>query len=503
MAMDQINSSEQRMPKLTKLRIIKNLILISLSFFSLFTAYDGLSMLQSMMNKKAGIGVISQAVGFISFCISALFLPKYVIKKLGCKSSLFISIVLYIPFIAANFYPKWYIMIPTGVLAGMGASVLWSSQCTYFNESSVRYARLILEGTVKHDQTPDIHSNRTSVDIVSERDFNFEIGEENTLKEEPAEVRNSEINVLKCRCKSSDCGNADEFVVSEVAKNCVHYLKMSIENRDLPETKGQSTSRNLYPGAYSTESHSPDTFQVKSLIQKRTDDPKEEKDAGGGWKNKNKISNLDEDSVSRKNNQDCQTLFQRSNTLESITGLFFGCHGISYYSAQICSNVISYYVLKSDDLSISNYFGGCACGAQFCNDNAWCKNDDTEYVSQSIRYILTTICVVIASVSALLIFLFLDPLKKQKSEDESEEISFRLVFATINHTRKKEQMYLIPISIFEGMLQGFYTADFTKLKHQDCGFDKATNQGREMCVTSRRCSSLTNSKFTSSSFDSV
>ncbi|GBL76439.1 UNC93-like protein [Araneus ventricosus] len=454
--MDQVNPSEQRIPKLTKLHMIKNLTLISLSFFLLFTAYDGLSMLQSTMNKEAGIGVISQAVGFISFCISALLLPKYVIKRLGCKSSLFVSIILYIPFIAANFYPKWYIMIPTGVLAGMGASVLWGSQCTYFNESAVRYARLITDGAVKLSQAPDIHSNRTSVDIVSERDFHFESIEEISLKDEPAEIRNSEDNLLKYKCKNPGCGNVDEFVVSEIAKNCVQYLKNTVENSDLSQTKGQSTSRNLCPDEYS-----PGTVHEQSLIQKRTDDSKTVEKDDNGWPNKNKISNLDEGAVPPNSNQECQPIFQR--TLESVTGLFFGFHGIAYYSAQICSNVISYYVLKEDeDAPALSYFIGCSCGAQFCNDNPWCINDDTEYVSRSIRYLLTTVCVVIASISALLIFFCVDPLKKVKSEDETEKISLSLVFATINHTKKKEQLCLIPLSFYEGMLQGFYTADFTK-----------------------------------------
>ncbi|GFY76733.1 UNC93-like protein, partial [Trichonephila inaurata madagascariensis] len=97
--MDLALTARNGEPQLSKLKIIKNLCLISFSFFLLFTAYDGLTMLQSTMNKKGGIGVVSQAVGYISFCTSSLLLPKYVIKKLGCKASLVTSLLMYIPFL--------------------------------------------------------------------------------------------------------------------------------------------------------------------------------------------------------------------------------------------------------------------------------------------------------------------------------------------------------------------------------------------------------------------
>ncbi|KAF8793244.1 UNC93-like protein like [Argiope bruennichi] len=356
-------------------------------------------------------------------------------------------------------------MIPTGIFAGMGASILWGSQCTYFNESAVRYAKLIAASS----QISDTASNHANDDTASEKRFHNEIGENDSQKDEPSIKNNKEDVSFRYKCNNPSCGNVEEFVVSEIAKNCVRYLKNTVDDNDLSQTKEQNASYNLnHPrhlpirniplssGAVQNVAHG------KSLIQGRTDEIKVGKLSDSGESNKGNISKVDEESVSPKINKDCQSIFQKANTLESVTGLFFGCHGMAYYSAQICSNVISYYILKGDDIQPMNHFIGCSCGAQFCNDNKWCINDDTEYVSTNIRYILTTICVVIASIGALLIFFFLDPLKKAKSEDEPEKISLRLIFATVSHNRKKEQLCLIPISFYEGMLQGFYTADFTK-----------------------------------------
>ncbi|GBL76440.1 UNC93-like protein [Araneus ventricosus] len=465
MAMCQTTTSEP-IPKITKLRIIKNLVLISLSFFLLFTAYDGLSMLQSTMNKKAGIGVISQALGYISFCISCFLLPKYVIKKLGCKSSLTVSISFYLPCIAANFYPKWYIMIPAAVLAGIGASILWGSQCTYFNESAVRYARLITDGSINRSQSPDIPSNRTSSEILSDRNSKCETIEENPLKYGPSvkdklEVRAKENSVVRYTRKNSSCGNVEEFVVSKIEKNCVQFIKNTADssnNSNTAEERKPGHSENLPPTGNSpspAESHESEGGIMEEDPQERNKISKVEKII------KSEVVNSGE-SVSSKRNPNHQPIFHRASTLESVTGLFFGCHGIAYYSAQICSNAISYYVMKGDDVPALNYFIGCSCGAQYCNDIPWCINDDTEYVSRSIRNLLTGICVAIASMSVLLVFFFVDPLKKAKAVDEPEKISLRMILATFRHNKKKEQLYLIPISFFEGLQQGFYTADFTK-----------------------------------------
>ncbi|GFS37318.1 UNC93-like protein [Nephila pilipes] len=98
----------------SKWRIMKNLFVICLGVLLLFTAYDGLTMLQSTMNREEGIGVASQAITYACFCISAILLPKYVIKKLG-----------------------------------LGASLLWGSQAIYLNDISILYADIIYKNKRK------------------------------------------------------------------------------------------------------------------------------------------------------------------------------------------------------------------------------------------------------------------------------------------------------------------------------------------------------------------
>ncbi|GIY87956.1 UNC93-like protein [Caerostris extrusa] len=475
--MDTLQSLPYGELKLTKVRIIKNLALISLAFFLLFTAYDGLSMLQSTMNKKEGIGVISQAVGYISFCTSSLLFPKYVIKKLGCKITLFISILLYLPFIAGNFYPKWYIMIPGAILAGMGASTLWGSQCTYFNESAVRYARLISRKSVKGRRSQELPSALTSMETLSIKDSQCASKEEIFSKSGSPKVDQTETSckeeVVRYKCKNPDCKNVDEYFVSEIEISCVQYTKSPIV-KDIPqiniETKPtnteEDTSKNVQQQYKNNEQQNVEENVDEEAGHKEI--PEADVKISDGNENRKDSSVSKQESARPMQNKRlsiCQSVIQRSTTLESVTAVFFGCHGLAYYSAQICSNIISYNVLKADDMADTPYLSGCSCGSTFCSTNPECISDDTDEVSKKMRYLLTSISLIIAFIGALAIIIFLDPLNKAKTEEELKEpvrLSLNLVLATFSHCRKKEQLCLIPISFFEGMLQGFYTADFTK-----------------------------------------
>lgn len=43
---------------------------------------------------------------------------------------------------AAQFYPKFYTMIPAGLLVGIGAAPLWCAKCTYLTVVAEAYATL-------------------------------------------------------------------------------------------------------------------------------------------------------------------------------------------------------------------------------------------------------------------------------------------------------------------------------------------------------------------------
>ena len=136
-----------------KIHIYKNVLLISISFLLLFTAYESMSKLQSSINsvgaliaaryeycdscvwrQVANLGTWSNSAVYASLILSSCFLPSLLIRRLGVKWSLVLSVLCYSFYIAAQFYPEFYTLVPTAVVLGMGAAPLWIAKCSYLTQ---------------------------------------------------------------------------------------------------------------------------------------------------------------------------------------------------------------------------------------------------------------------------------------------------------------------------------------------------------------------------------
>ncbi|XP_078130655.1 protein unc-93 homolog A [Sander vitreus] len=116
-------------------RNFKNVLVVSIGFLSLFTAYGGLQSLQSSLNAEQGMGVVSLSIIYASIIISSMFLPPLMIKNLGCKWTIVAGMACYVSYSFGNLYPGWYTLMPTSVILGLGGSPLWSAKCTYLTIS--------------------------------------------------------------------------------------------------------------------------------------------------------------------------------------------------------------------------------------------------------------------------------------------------------------------------------------------------------------------------------
>ncbi|XP_058794594.1 UNC93-like protein [Phymastichus coffea] len=123
-------------------RIIKNILMIGFAFMIQFTAFMGASNLQSSVNVDNSLGTFTLAAIYGSLIFSNIFLPVLMISWLGCKWTIAMSFVAYMPFIAAQFYPRFYTMIPSGLAVGLGGGPLWCAKCTYLTVVSEAYAMI-------------------------------------------------------------------------------------------------------------------------------------------------------------------------------------------------------------------------------------------------------------------------------------------------------------------------------------------------------------------------
>ena len=125
-------TAEER--KREKRQIYKNVLLISFSFLLLFTAFESMSKLQSSINVVDNLGTWSSTSVYISLILSCMFMPSILIKYLKVKWTLVVCIFCYSTYMAAQFYPEFYTLIPTAFILGLGAAPMWSAKCTYLNQ---------------------------------------------------------------------------------------------------------------------------------------------------------------------------------------------------------------------------------------------------------------------------------------------------------------------------------------------------------------------------------
>ena len=138
---EKVDGVEKISAKMSRNRIVKNLLIVSFGFLLNFTAYGGLANLQSTLNKEDGLGVGGLATTYGALVISCLFLAPLIIGRLGCKWTIAFSMSVYILYMLANFYAIWGTIIPGAIIVGLGAAPLWSAKCTYLTQSAVWYAK--------------------------------------------------------------------------------------------------------------------------------------------------------------------------------------------------------------------------------------------------------------------------------------------------------------------------------------------------------------------------
>ncbi|XP_041107494.1 protein unc-93 homolog A isoform X2 [Polyodon spathula] len=114
---------------------LKNILIVSFGFLLLFTAYGGLQSLQSSLNADEGLGTASLSVLYGAIILSSMFLPPILIKNLGCKWTIVVSMGCYVAYSLGNLYPSWETLIPTSIILGLGGAPLWSAKCTYLTIS--------------------------------------------------------------------------------------------------------------------------------------------------------------------------------------------------------------------------------------------------------------------------------------------------------------------------------------------------------------------------------
>lgn len=65
--------------------------------------------------------------------IASEFLFLFAFRWFGVHLTMSLAFFAYMPYIAAQFYPRFETLIPAGLMVGFGGGPLWCAKCTYLS----------------------------------------------------------------------------------------------------------------------------------------------------------------------------------------------------------------------------------------------------------------------------------------------------------------------------------------------------------------------------------
>lgn len=209
---------------ITTFQFKKNLILLCASFILLFSAFRAIQNLQSSLNNEDNLGIIAMSCVHGTMFLTCLWAPA-IINKFTAKWTLSFGLFSFILWIGANFYPRFYTLIPLGIVAGMGQGILWTAESSYVLKLAFDSSRITKDGLEREVfrfhgiflacfQTTHIWGNLISSIILSSARKSFGLEMNMTMvEEEIPDTSSSHCGVLyPCHQKSSRTGNI--FLIS-------------------------------------------------------------------------------------------------------------------------------------------------------------------------------------------------------------------------------------------------------------------------------------------------
>ncbi len=120
----------------------KNLYAVSIAFTLVYSAFLGLQNLQSSLN--ASLGLVSLALTYAFFFLIGFVTPG-IVRFLGTKYAILFGFLCHTVYIASNFYPEYYTLVPSSILLGIGSGPIWAGTNAHVGITAVTLAPHVTE----------------------------------------------------------------------------------------------------------------------------------------------------------------------------------------------------------------------------------------------------------------------------------------------------------------------------------------------------------------------
>ena len=108
----------------------KNLIVLCVSFFLIFSPFRGVQNLQSSLNAEDQLGIIAMSCVHSTMVLTCFLAPLWT-NVFTAKWTLALGALCFLLWFGANFYPTFYTLLPAAVVTGFGHGLLWTAESSY------------------------------------------------------------------------------------------------------------------------------------------------------------------------------------------------------------------------------------------------------------------------------------------------------------------------------------------------------------------------------------
>lgn len=118
----------------------RTVVILAVVFLAIYTSFNSLQNLQSSINHEDGLGLLSLLCIYTMVMLFAILSPV-AIRVLSAKGVIVLTCCVHLIYVASNFYPRQWSILPTSILVGAVSGFLWPCQGVYVISCAQMYCR--------------------------------------------------------------------------------------------------------------------------------------------------------------------------------------------------------------------------------------------------------------------------------------------------------------------------------------------------------------------------
>ncbi|KAK3102033.1 hypothetical protein FSP39_008259 [Pinctada imbricata] len=117
----------------------RTVVILAVVFLAIYTSFNSLQNLQSSINHAEGLGLLSLLCIYGTLMVFAILSPV-AIRVLSAKGVVILTCCVNLLYVASNFYPRQWSILPSSILVGAVSGFLWPAQGVYVATCAQSYS---------------------------------------------------------------------------------------------------------------------------------------------------------------------------------------------------------------------------------------------------------------------------------------------------------------------------------------------------------------------------